>query len=197
MASQSSGTQQLLSNKLNLLDKYRRQDTRLKWAISAAGIIIILLILLLGFATDWTSGLRKDKTAVGGTPLSSALDGTDNNAIDTTGSNGTGSTSDTTHHTTTTTNTTNTTNTTANIPTSPSPTPDTPTPSDPLLSLYSDTSPGDSVNNTLHLASSLGLNGNCSTDLLIQTCTFNAGSRSVTTKNLLGTGVVSGITKNF
>ncbi|HSX06515.1 MAG TPA: hypothetical protein VLG92_02240 [Candidatus Saccharimonadia bacterium] len=198
MASQS-GTQQLLSNKLNLLDKYKRQDKRLKWVVSIASVVIVLLIILLGFATDWTRGLRKDKTTLGNTPIASTLGSTSDTALNTAGTSGTtnsGSTSDTTHHTTSTTTNTTTNNTTTST-TPPNPGSGTPTSPDPLLSLYSDTAPGDSVNNTIHLASSLGLGSDCSTDVLIQTCTFNAGSRSVTTKNLLGTGLVSSVTKNF
>jgi len=205
MASQSSGTQQLLSNKLNLLDKYKRQDKRLKWAVGTAGVIIVLLILVLGFATDWTAGLRKDKTTKNGVPVSSALDSahTSTSGTDSTGTTtDTGSTSTTTRGTTSTTtnsttNNTTTNNTTNNPNPTPTPTP-TPTPSDPLLNLYANADAGNTLGSVQQLANSLGLgNGDCSTDLLIQTCIFNNGSQNVTVKSVVGTGLVTSIVKNF
>jgi hypothetical protein len=199
----------------SLLERYKHQDTRLKWALGGAGALIVLLLLLLGFATDWTTGLRKDKTTKDGTPISSNLDalrsqngtGTNGDGSGTgstggTGGNGgssttPGSNTSTTTNTTTPGSSTTTTNnsTTTNNTTTTNP-PSTPQPSG-LLSLYANSSVGDSINDILTRGSLLGISGQCHTDILIQVCDFVDGDATVTIKNLLGTGLVTSITKNF
>lgn len=201
MAKQKTNTQATVEQKKlkrqqKALEHYKMEGRWLKWAVIAAVVIIVLLLILLGFATDWLTGLHKDKTLKDGTPISSALDstrspGTASGATDTTGSADTattktaGQTSDTTS-TTTTNNTT--TNNTTDSPTAPS---------QGLLGLYTNSSAGDNLDSILQQASNLGINGQCQTETVIQTCNFTQGTNTVSVKSLLGSGLVTGVTKNF
>lgn len=196
-----------------LIDSLRKEEKWMKWAILGALIVVLLLLLFIGYATDWMTGLKGSSS----TPLSSTLDsssqkagtgttnpvagstntGTTSNQGSTSGSNqrtatGTNTATDTTRSNTSTTNSSTTNNTTTNT-TTPAPA----TPSNGLVSLYTDSTIGEPINNILNRAQSLGIAGTCTDGLLITDCTFAVGDYRITTKNLLGTGIVTSILKNF
>ncbi len=165
----------------------------MKWVIATAVIVVLLLLLLLGFATDWTRGLHGSSS--GTTPISSNLDSlhsgtTTTTPANTSGGGGTNSTSTGEHSSTTTTNN-STTTTTNNGGTTPG------QPSSGLLGLLSGISIGDNINDVTKQANLLGIAASCHTDVLIQTCTFDDGSGTITTKDIAGTGVITSVTKNF
>jgi len=184
-----------------------KRERIMKWILIGIAILLLLLILFLGYATDWLKGISKDD-AVGTTGISAANDAntTPNGTAGTgsTGTNGTtnnGSTTGTSSTNTTGTNSSNTsketssTSTTTNNTTTNNTT--TPTPSSSLLSLYTDSSVGDNISGLLDNASLLGISKTCHTEVLIQVCDFTDGNATITTKNLLGTGIVTSITKDF
>jgi len=232
----------------HLLEQHKRQNARrLKWITGCLLVIIVAaLVLLLGSATDWTTGLRKTVTK-DGTPVSNALDSlrtkseTEKTPASDTPLNTNGDTTTNTNSTKTSTD-----NSATDNPTSPPPnnvpagggtnnSNDTNngsgdgnsgnnangkdkkdkkdnknkstkslqvplSPADPqsaLLSLYGSSSAGNNIDDVLHNATQLGISGTCSTQLLVQTCTFTQGSNTVTIKNLLGTGIVTSVIKNF
>ncbi len=181
----------------------REKEHWMKWGLIAALIIILLLLLFIGYATDWMAGLRKDSSV---TPVSSTLDSskqgsgagesssTPNGTATQNSTSGTGrsATSDTNRSSTTTNSTTN------NSTTTNTTTPNTPaTPPDSLLSLYTDSNVGTSINDLVSRANSLGISSSCSDGVLVSECTFSVGDFDITTKNLLGTGLVTSILKNF
>src|ERR1044072_257827 len=150
----SDKNQQRVQRQQHLLDSYRHKETWMKWTIATSALAIVVLLSLLGFATDWTRGLHKDKTAT--TPISSNLDSlhtaSDGVAPATTSDSTNGSNNsttagtDTTHtnassdRSSTTSNTTTNNSTTTN---NTSTTTDPAAPSDGLLQkLYDDTSAG-------------------------------------------------------
>lgn len=203
MAQAANATTKELRQK-KLIDRLRKEENWMKWGLFGALIIILLLLLFIGYATDWMAGLRKDSSV---TPLSSTLDSTTQGADAGTGSGsgtgttsnqgstantGTRSTTDTTRSNTSTNSTTS--NTTTNNTTTPPPAS---TPPSSLLNLYADSSVGTSINELLSRANSLGIATSCSDGLLVQECTFSVGEFKITTKNLLGTGLVTSILKNF
>lgn len=215
MAAQAT-TKELRQKKL--IDHLRKEENWMKWGILAALIVVLLLLLFIGYVTDWTAGLKS-----GSTPLSSTLDtstqpasstppnsnnpgstGTTNTGSTGTTTNtgsssnqrantGTSTTTDTNRSSTTnnTTNTTNTTTTTTPPPTVPA------TPPAGLLSLYADSSVGEPLVNLLRRATSAGISASCTDGLLVTDCTFAVGEYKITTKSLLGTGLLTSVLKNF
>jgi cytoskeletal protein RodZ len=182
-----------------LVDRLKRKEQMMKWAIIAAVVIILLLLLLLGYATDWTRGLHKD-SATTSTPLSSSLDsakandsstantaGGNDGTNGTNGGNGSSTTERTTSNTSTTTN--NTTNNNSTTPGSQAPAG--------LLSLYSDSSAGQNIQEVLDRADELGIEVNCTEDLFVQTCVFTQDGKTVTVKNLRLTGTVTSVLNDF
>ncbi len=188
----------------------KKQDHRLKWATGIACVAVLLLLLLLGVATDWTRGLKS------ATPITSSLDtlrssdgtGTSGGgSSDTTGSasstgsggsngtNGSNGANDTSGGgSTTTTNSSTTSNTSSTTNNSTT----TPPPSNGLLSLFADSGVGDNIDNITSKSQILGVSKNCHTDILVQVCDFSDGSgNTMTVRDIVGTGVVTGITKNF
>jgi hypothetical protein len=189
-----------------LLKTYKKHERWMKWVIIGLIILVLLLILLAGYATDWTRGLNKD-SSYKSTPLATSLDAVSGEGDTDTANqvtNGTGTTTRTTNgqsnnSTNTAKETTNNSTTTVretttnnnNNPTDPS------TPSNALINLYTETNAGDNIDGILDLANGLGLTIECQNDILIQTCRFIDGDLTITTKNLLGTGIITSITKNF
>lgn len=187
-----------------LIDRLKKEENWMKWGLFGALIIILLLLLFIGYATDWMAGLRKDSSV---TPLSSTLDSTTQGADAGTGTGsnptqgstssqgstantGTKSSTDTTRSSNTSTNTTtnNTTNTTTPTPT---------TPPNSLLNLYTDSNVGTSIDDLISRANGLGVDVACADGLLVTDCTFSVGDYKITTKSLLGTGLTTSILKNF
>ncbi|HTE57937.1 MAG TPA: hypothetical protein VK694_04290 [Verrucomicrobiae bacterium] len=180
------------------IKKLKKSQMWMKRGIIAALIVILLLLLLLGYATDWTKGLRKDKTT---TPISSNLDslqGADGAAGAANGGGGTGTNTRTGTNTGTTSNTgttregTSTTSTTNNTTTT---NPATPTTNQPgvLETLLAQVNAGDTIDDAKTLANSLGVQVGCTQNLIIQTCEFSDGTSTVSTKNLLGTGLITSV----
>ncbi len=183
------------------IKKLRGKERWMKRGIIASLGSILLLLLLLGYATDWTRGLRKDNT----TPLSSSLDSLDTatEASGTSGPDGgsgggtrstTGASAgreSTTSSTDRSVSTTNNTTTTANPTPNPAPAPQ---PSA-LLQLYSDYSAGDNINEIIDRAGQLGITVECGNDLIFQTCTLTQDGVSLQTKNLLGTNILTSMLK--
>lgn len=202
-----------------LIDHLRKEDNLMKWGLFAALIVVLLLLLFIGYATDWTAGMKN-----GSTPLSSTLDsssrqagsstpsttgtGADTNTTGTTNTGSTGttntgstsnqrtntgtsSTNDTNRSSTTTNNTTTTNTTTTTPPTVPA------TPPPGLLSLYADSSIGQPLTSLLSRATSAGISASCTDGLLVTDCVFAVGEYKITTKSLLGTGLLTSVLKNF
>lgn len=192
-----------------IIEHLKKKENWMKWGLAAALIIILLLLLFIGYATDWTTGLKKDKatTPIGTSSDSSkSSDGTGtpaptsgSGAGTTGGASGTGSTgssgtSTTTNNTTTpstekssssTSTTTNNSSTTTNNNTT------TTQSTGPLRTLYSQTGAGDAIDEVISQAQSLGISVDCTDTLLVKECTFTAGGESFSTKSV--SGVVTSI----
>jgi hypothetical protein len=199
------------SKQQRLIGSLTKREEWMKWAIVALSVLVLFLILFFGYATDWGHGLSKDSDVDGtGTSLDAAktADGTGTGAstLGTSGSNGTSTngssgtssnaaktnSADNTAKESTSTSTTNNSTTTTNNTTTPT------TPTSGLLPLYLDTSIGDNISTVVDSLSSLpGVSQTCHNELLIQVCDFTDGALTVTTKNLLGTGIITSIVKNF
>lgn len=180
------------------LNVLKHKEQLMKYGLWGAGIVILLLLLVLGWATDWTKGLHKDSSVTPNSSLDASKStegsasgdagtasetGTNNTATETGG----GTTTDrtTTNNSTTTTN--NTTTTTDN----------TSQPSNGLLSLYSDSNAGRSVNEIIDQAQELGITTECHTEIVVQVCTFIQDGYTIVTKNISGIDGITSITKNF
>lgn len=193
------------------------KERLMQWLMVGVVVLLLLLLLFFGYATDWLRGLSKDSAS---TPVTSTLDsasstntpGSDaaganggatntgtgatratgtNTTTNTTTTPGTGTSSTNTSRDTSTSNSTTNNSTTTNNTTTPT------QPSPGLLSLYADTSAGGDIASVINQAQLLGISKDCRTDILIQVCNFSDGNLSVTTRNLLGTGIVTSVTKNF
>lgn len=187
-----------------LIQHLKKEDSILKWALVAAGIIILLLILYIGYATDWVAGIKTDsstqpiiltpnssKTATdtgtsgtGGSGTSST--GTSRTNTTNTGTTGTNSTTNNTTKETTTTTTTNN-NTTGTDSTLLDDA------SSALVKLYNGAKVGDSLDTIINKATSLGIGVDCQDLLLIRTCTLTAGDAKVQVRGLLSTGIVTSL----
>jgi len=187
-----------------LIQHLKKEDSILKWALVAAGIIILLLLLYIGYATDWIAGIKTDsstqpiiltpnssKTATdtgtgstGGTGTSST--GTSNTSRTNTGTTGTNSTTNNTtkETTTTTTNNNTTTGTDSTILDDAS---------SALVKLYNGTKVGDSLDTIINRATDLGIGVDCQDLLLVRTCTLTAGDAKVQVRGLLSTGIVTSL----
>lgn len=199
-----SPTDRKLSRQQHLLDKYRSRDTNLKWSTALLGLLALVLLLLFGFATDWTAGLRKSP------PSSNHATTTDTNGSTSPataiGANTADNTSDTTttHKSTdtTTTNTTSTNSTTTNGSSTSNTTgggdsSTTSGSSNDLLDLYSNSSAGNNINSVLKQADVLGVTGSCRSETVFQVCDFTQNGNTVTVRDISGTGLVTSVTKNF
>lgn len=185
-----------------LIQHLKKEDSILKWALVAAGIIILLLLLYIGYATDWIAGIKTDsstqpiiltpnssKTATdtgtgstGGTGTNST--GTSNTSRTSTGTTGTDSTTNNTTKETTTTTTNNTTGTDSTILDDAS---------SALVKLYNGTKVGDSLDTIINRATDLGIGVDCQDLLLVRTCTLTAGDSKVQVRGLLSTGIVTSL----
>ena len=188
-----------------LLNTMEKREQWMKWLIIGLVILVLLLILFLGYATDWTRGLRKDKDVTGNPDASTMLDSTKAkdgaNTIGSgaNGSNGSGGDGGATTNRdsakdSSTTSTSNTSTTTNNSTTTTDP--GTPTDNSDLISLYDGTSLGDDIAKILNSVPPT-VSQSCHTELLVQVCDFTEGDSTVTTKSLLGSGLITSITKNF
>jgi len=188
-----------------LIQHLKKEDSILKWALVAAGIIILLLILYIGYATDWIAGIKTDsstqpiiltpnssKTATTGTDTSggtgsTGTSNTDSSHTSTTNSGTTGTsstTNNTTKETTTTTTTNNNTGTDSTLLDDAS---------SALVKLYDGTKVGDSLDTIINKATSLGIGVDCQDLLLVRTCTLTAGDTKVQVRGLLSTGIVTSL----
>jgi len=172
-----------------LIEKLKKKEHWMKWAIIAALIIILLLLLFVGYATDWMSGLNKNAT----TPLSTQLDTTSTqNGASPTPTSG-GSTTTTTNpgsSTTTNTSTTNNTTTTSQPPPTSQP------PSN-LKILLDELNAGDNIQTAINRANELGVGVDCTDNLLVKECTFRSGNETISTKSILGTGMITSVLPSF
>jgi len=168
------------------LAKYKKREH--VWLLVVGGLVV-LLILFAGYATDWGRGLRKDSSLKTATTADSSLNS--QTPVDASGQT-TASTKNTTNGTTT--KETNT--TTNNTTTSQTGGGDVVTPPD-LTNLYNSIGAGDNIGTVTDLADSLGVQADCHNDILIQVCSFSQDGSAVTTKSLLGTGLVTSVNKNF
>jgi len=183
----------------NLIDKLKKKETIMKWGLIAAGIIVLLLLLYIGYATDWMRGLKTSSgpqsvnpsldsaTAPTSTDGVSTNDSTTTNRTTpggTTTTNG-GSTNTTTNNNTTRENSSTTTNNTTTTTPAPS--------SNLLLDLYAATNVGDTLDTVLNDARNLGATTDCADALLIRTCTITLGDTQVQVRGLLNTGLVTSV----
>ena len=187
-----------------LIQHLKKEDSILKWALVAAGIIILLLLLYIGYATDQIAGIKTDSStqpiiltpnsskaatdtdtgSTGGTGTSST--GTSNTSRTNTGTTGTNSTTNNTtkETTTTTTNNNTTTGTDSTILDDAS---------SALVKLYNGTKVGDSLDTIINRATDLGIGVDCQDLLLVRTCTLTAGDAKVQVRGLLSTGIVTSL----
>lgn len=197
-----------------MLDTMRQREDWMRWLLVALIIIVILLILFFGYATDWTKGLRKDAATGATNDAATTAAGTDTSANSatpsTTGSTGTGTNTGTSTGSTSNTGTTGTSSTTTgtnstskesssttnNSTTTNNTTTPATTDNSGLLNLYANSSVGDNISSILDNLPA-NVNKTCHTELLVQVCDLTEGALTVTTKNLLGTGIVTSITKNL
>lgn len=179
-----------------VIESYKNET---KWVTGAGLAILVFAILSLftvGFASNWwqTPTAASQFTPIadtsGGTNLQTPTSSTGSTGSNSS-SNGTRSTgtntnaSDATHSTSSTNTTTNNT-TTASTPTS--------VPGD-LLTLYSDSGLGKSVDTVISQADSLGILHNCHVEILaVQVCEFTLNGSSFTTKNLITGSGITGLT---
>lgn len=172
---------------------YEKNQRFMKWIAIALMILLLLALLTAGYATDWTRGLNKNSGK--GTTTADGLDSAGqptSGASGTGGGSGGGSNGGGDSTTTTTNSSTTTNNTTGNNPPSNGGGDDS-TLIDELIQLYNDTGIGDNVNDLINRANSLGIDVNCSSDLLVQDCTFSASGEQFSVRSLLGTGIITGI----
>jgi hypothetical protein len=170
-----------ISRQKKVIQKLKKKENWMKWALAVALIIILLLLLFIGYATDWTMGLRKDAatTSIGTDSLK-----TESDAGATAPSGGGSVTTDaTTERTGTSSNTSSTTNnstSTTNNGTT------TTTDEGALTRLYNQTNAGDSIDEVISQAGSLGISVDCTETLLIKECTFTFDGQSFSTKSVSG-----------
>lgn len=187
-AKKVNGTQQ------KELSAYKKQEAWIKWAGLAILILVLLLFLLMGYASDWWQGANKDSlrqfapTSATGTEANGGP-GTQDTTTTTGGSSGT-----TTRESTTTNNTTTNNNNTTTPPTTP---PNTgPDPS--LLEILAGINTGDTIDEAIAYAESKGADVDCRTELLIlRVCDISVGDDTVTVKGLLSDDIITGISDNF
>lgn len=189
-----------------------RQQERWTKIIGAVIVVLLLLLLLAGYMTDWLAGISKDSTLKDLTPTSAAGNAsTSANEANSTNGDSTGTTSNTsadngtktnsstnssTSNTTresssaSTTTNNNTTTTTNNTATTQQPSG--------IVTLYSDTSVGETLDSAKSAASSLGIVPVCHVEaLVVDVCVFTQNGSSVTTKSVVGTGLITSVIKNF
>ena len=217
-STKSSSARQSAKQKKALQDMKTREHW-MRWGIVTGLIVILLLLLIIGYITDWASGLRSNGTYPLSASLDSATVGSDGAGA--TGSNATNATNGGQGGTTTTTtnggggstsNTDTTNNSTSSTYNSESQSSSTTTnnstennttinnteqPPSGLISIHSSAISGESINNLINLAGSLGVSVSCSDNLLVKNCTFTAGSYSVSTSSSIVDGIIGQVTKNF
>lgn len=165
------------------IQKLEKKERFMKWVAIGILILILLALLTAGYATDWTRGLNKNPIV--GTSLTGGLDSAGRPISGASGSNGTDGSGSTTTSTTT-----NNSSTTNNSTTNPG---DTNSLLDELLNLYNETGAGDNINDIIDRATALGISVDCNNELLVQNCVLSVGDSSFTVRNLLGTGLITGV----
>lgn len=178
------------------LSAYKKQETWIKWAGMAILILVLLLFLLMGYASDWWQGANKDAlrqfapTSTTGTPNDTSGQNTSSTG------GGTNTTRESNSSTTTNTTTNNNTTTPAPTPT-PTPTP-TPQPDPSLIEILTGINTGDTIDEAIALAESKGVDVDCRTELLvIRVCDITVGDDTITIKGLVSDDIITGITDNF
>lgn len=195
------------------IQNLKKKENWMKWGLIAALIIILLLLLFIGYATDWTRGF---KTA-SDTPLSTSLDSTKSGATTPTtgtsgsgggggnsgtpgtpGSNGSNGTNGTGGGRTTTNNSTTNNSTTTNNTTTTNPPAEAPTNLlDVLNNIYESTGIGSNLDTIVNNAIASGIDVQCENGLLIRTCTLSVGDQHVTIRGLLSTGLVTSVIRDL
>ncbi len=185
------------SQQAKQLAQYKKQKEWISWAAAAIGILVLLLLATLGYASNWWVGNSRTASF---TPTASTIPDTSGTASTQStaggsggnggGGSGGGSTSTTERSSTSTSTTTNNTTTNNNSGTNGGGT---------LADFLASIKVGDNVNSTLDRARALGLGVDCHNELVaVQVCTVSDGSGNVVTlKNLLGGDVLTGITDNL
>lgn len=175
-----------------LLHMYRQQRAWITGGAIAILILILLLTLTLGYATNWwqdpskTALQRFPTTAAGQETVPTASSGSSGDTGGGSGTNKTQTTTsgqgaNTTNNTTTTTKETTTNNTTTTTPST-------------LQQFYDSLGVGKSIDDAKALANSLGISTSCHTEILVvQVCDFTAGGQTISTKNLMSNGLITGI----
>ena len=186
------------NNQNRELSALKKKEHWMKWGLWSSAIVILLLFLVLGYATDWTRGLRKDTDlALSDTSLDSAQQpvGTDTStAAGTNGQNGAGTnssdktTASETSNTSTTTNNTTTNNSTA--------TPNEP-PSNDIQTFYNGLGLGEALEAAIARAEALGLDVDCSETIVVRTCDVSDGDSTVTLRSLMGINDITSIINDF
>ncbi len=171
-----------------LIERLRKKENWLKWGLIGALILIILLLLFLGYVTDWGMGLKKTTTPVTGdssqtggtTPASTGSGGGGSGSNGGGGSSGTSGTSGQSGTNTTTTDrtTTNNSSTTNNNTTTQTP--------GVLERLLSEINLGGNINDVISRANQLGIGVSCTDQLLVKECTFTVGGQTIMTKSVTG-----------
>lgn len=182
------------------IERYKKQAQWITWAVIAILLLILFFVLSMGYASNWWQNptrtsqfnpLGTDASQQAGTDAQTTGNiGTTNTGTDTTSRTGTSSTNNTTRETTSVTNN----NTTITTPAPPAPTPQ---PSQRLLTLNSNISTGENIDEIIGLANNLGVGVNCRIELLVRVCDFTDGQFTITTKNLITGGGITGINLNF
>ena len=208
-----------------LINGYKRQQRWLMWAGIVILVLILFLLMVAWYSYGWGNDSTKDAlkqntptTSTGtksGTGTVSGTTGTSGNGGN--GGSGGGGTSTTTGGGTTTTGTTdnntntsteerssstNTSTTTNNSSTTNNSTTTnnntTTQPSNGLLSVYSDTNVGETLDSLFNRVSGLGLSANCRIELVVvKVCDVAEGDNVVTIKALVTDNLITSITRNF
>ncbi len=168
-----------------LIERLRKKENWLKWGLIGALILIILLLLFLGYVTDWGMGLKKatsplssdsSQTTNGTTPAPNGSGGGGSGGGGSSGTSTNGQSG--TNTTTTDRTTTNNSSTTNNNTTTQAP--------GLLEMLLSEINLGGNINDVISRANQLGIAVTCTDQLLVKECTFTVGDQTITTKSVTG-----------
>ena len=203
IAKKLTGEAAKVSRQKKIIQQLKKKENWMKWALVASLIVILLLLLFIGYVTDWTTGLRKDTAT---TPISTDLDSSKTGAGSDTGTSGSGSNgsggntggsggvggagsaggsgTDTNTSTTERSSSSDTSSTTTNNNSTTNN--NTTTQESVLTQLYNQTGAGDSIDEVISQAQSLGISVDCTDTLLVKECTFTAGGESFSTKSVSG-----------
>lgn len=200
-----------------LIRLYKKQQTWVKWGLIVAIILLLLWMLAFGYASNWWQGPGKasikettptssthkaaDKTPAsssrinGGGQSGSSSTGTSDSQRSTNSDSNSSSDTDRSSSTTnrsTTNNSSTTTNNTNNTGSDDS------SLVEDLTGFYGGLKVGDTIDSVLARADALDIDYDCNIVLIaVQECNFGVGDVKVTTRNLLGTNLLTSIIPNL